>query len=267
MENNKNTETKFCVNCGKTIPKEAIFCPFCGAKQPEISSNSETYERPTEVFIPSKKEKNPDMNLNKSPVGSTKTPWFKKWWAWCIAAIAAIGIGIGIYNANYDSLGGVETSTTDSSSTDDDTSDGTDTTTDDSSSDATDDETGDFTNEAVAGISSSDYDSTEAANNTATYGELIKSDDHAGESYNIDNGEVLQADESDGATTLLVYTSDYDDIIKVYYADTTKAVEDDYVNVKGVLGKREDYDTQSGGTNTVPTIVAQSITVTGSDTE
>ena len=27
------TETKFCVNCGKAIPKTAKFCPECGGAQ------------------------------------------------------------------------------------------------------------------------------------------------------------------------------------------------------------------------------------------
>lgn len=31
-------ETKFCINCGKKIPKSAEFCPFCGAKQ--VASDS-----------------------------------------------------------------------------------------------------------------------------------------------------------------------------------------------------------------------------------
>jgi membrane protease subunit (stomatin/prohibitin family) len=28
-----SAETKFCVNCGKTIPKTAKFCPDCGSQQ------------------------------------------------------------------------------------------------------------------------------------------------------------------------------------------------------------------------------------------
>ncbi len=43
----------------------------------------------------------------------------------------------------------------------------------------------------------------------------------------------------------------------IYYPDTTDAVKDDYVTINGVLGDREDYDTQAGGSNTVPTLVAQ----------
>jgi len=27
------TETKFCINCGKGIPKNAKFCPECGSAQ------------------------------------------------------------------------------------------------------------------------------------------------------------------------------------------------------------------------------------------
>jgi hypothetical protein len=116
----------------------------------------------------------------------------------------------------------------------------------------------------VAGIPAADYDATEAAGNNYSYGELLKSDDYKGESYNITNAQVLQANESGSATELLVYTDDYaDEIFTVYYPDTTEAVKDDYVIVKGVLGGREEYDTQSGGSNTVPTIVAQDVSVTG----
>lgn len=40
-----NEEMKFCINCGKKIPKEAEFCPFCGARQKPIG---EPKEEPTE---------------------------------------------------------------------------------------------------------------------------------------------------------------------------------------------------------------------------
>ncbi|KID42313.1 zinc ribbon domain-containing protein [Fructilactobacillus fructivorans] len=34
-----NNDEKYCVKCGKKIPKETKFCPYCGAKQPSPASN------------------------------------------------------------------------------------------------------------------------------------------------------------------------------------------------------------------------------------
>lgn len=33
-----NKDSKFCINCGKSIPASAEFCPFCGAKQENITT-------------------------------------------------------------------------------------------------------------------------------------------------------------------------------------------------------------------------------------
>lgn len=96
---------------------------------------------------------------------------------------------------------------------------------------------------------------------TYRYGELVKSNDHAGEPYVI-KAQVLQAQEDSGYTTLLVYTNDDpDELYAVYYDGKTSAIEDDYVYIKGLLGKLYSYDTQIGGSNTVPTIGAKSIKV------
>lgn len=114
------------------------------------------------------------------------------------------------------------------------------------------------------------YDATEGENNaqTHTYGEFVKSDDWLGKSYHISKAKVLQADEDEDGTTLLVYTDDDPShLFMVLYEDKTDAVEDDYVDIEGVFLKRQTYDTQIGGSNTVPALVTQKMTVTGSDTE
>ncbi|WP_353805440.1 hypothetical protein, partial [Acinetobacter baumannii] len=82
---------------------------------------------------------------------------------------------------------------------------------DDDSEDDDEDDSGDFTEDSVAGISASDYDSASAASNNWSYGELLKSDSYYGSSYNVTNAQVLQATESNGSTMLLVYTDDYAD--------------------------------------------------------
>lgn len=97
---------------------------------------------------------------------------------------------------------------------------------------------------------------------TYKYGELVKSNDHAGEPYVIENAKVLQAQQENGQTALLVYLNDDStQLILVNYPHKTAAIEDDYVTVKGTLGKLKTYDTQAGGSNTVPTINAKQIKV------
>lgn len=39
-------QTKYCINCGKKIPKPAEFCPFCGAKQKPLDEQQINQEQP-----------------------------------------------------------------------------------------------------------------------------------------------------------------------------------------------------------------------------
>lgn len=276
-------EKRYCINCGKELPNEAEFCLYCGAKQATVKADVSHAVQQYEDSINTSKTQN-DKNTKRansaskaSTVEHTPAPEkklkskkakrrTKRVWA-ILMAVVVIFIAVAVH-ASHNSNSATETATSyndsssDSSSTDDSDYDDSDDSDYDDSSDSED--TGDFENKPVKGISAADYDATEAAGNNYSYGELLKSDDYKGESYNITNAQVLQADEDDGATQLLVYTDEYaDEIFTVYYPDTTEAVKDDYVTVKGVLGSRENYDTQSGGSNTVPTIVAQDVTVTG----
>ncbi|WP_187330259.1 carboxypeptidase-like regulatory domain-containing protein, partial [Lactiplantibacillus plantarum] len=117
---------------------------------------------------------------------------------------------------------------------------------------------------------SDSYNATEGENNAEkyTYGDFAKSDDWVGKSYHISKAEVLQADEKDGQTVLLVYTDDDPDhTFMVAYDGKTPAVEDDYVDIQGIFSKRQSYDTKIGGSNTVPSLVASKITVTGKDSD
>ncbi|MCH5462746.1 zinc ribbon domain-containing protein [Lactobacillus sp. LC28-10] len=276
-------ENRYCTNCGKELPRDAEFCLYCGTKQPTVERDAPRGDNQYNQSDNHKSNDNQDNELGntfttatssagaltKQKINSPKKSKHKNKRIWFVlAAVVVIFIGLAIHASTSSSSATGTSASYDNSSSDNSSSDDTDDSdnyddTDDSDTDDSED-TGDFENEAVAGISSSDYDATEAAENTYSYGELLKSDDYNGESYNITNAQVLQASEDDGATTLLVYTDEYaDDIFKVYYPDTTDAVEDDYVTIKGVLGSREDYDTQSGGSNTVPTIVAQDVSVTG----
>lgn len=103
-----------------------------------------------------------------------------------------------------------------------------------------------------------------------TYGKLNKSQSkYAGLPYHITKGHVMQAQEDDaGNTTLLVELTDkgygfWDDIIAVYYEGNTDAVDSDFVEVWGTLGEKWDYTTKIGGSNSVPTMEAESIEVIG----
>lgn len=273
---------RYCINCGRELPNEAEFCLYCGTKQApaktDVSNTSQQYKGTISSPNPqsSQNQKRSDTSsklltkeLPSTPEKKTQSKKSKhktrRIWV-VLMAVVVLFIAIAVHaSSNANSATGTATSYNNSSSDSSSADDTDDSDYEDDSSDSDDSEdTGDFTNEPVAGISASDYDATEATENTYSYGELLKSDDYKGESYNITNAQVLQASEDNGATELLVYTDEYaDEIFTVYYADTTEAVKDDYVNIKGVLGSREDYDTQSGGSNTVPTMVAQDVSVTG----
>lgn len=105
--------------------------------------------------------------------------------------------------------------------------------------------------------------------NKLSYGMLIKAQDrYAGEPYHITKGHVMQAMEQDGETTLLVQITNkgygfWDDIVYINYPNITDAVDDDFVEIWGTLGEKMDYDTQIGGSNSVPSMKADSIKVTG----
>lgn len=112
------------------------------------------------------------------------------------------------------------------------------------------------------------YDATEGENNARThsYGEFAKSDSWVGKSYHISKAEVMQAEEENGQTMLLVYTDDDPShLFMVAYDGTTDAIEDDYVDIQGIFSKRQTYDTSIGGNNTVPSLLAKKITVVGQD--
>lgn len=113
---------------------------------------------------------------------------------------------------------------------------------------------------------SNEYNATEGENNAQVlnYGQLIKSDNFVGKSYHISKAEVLQAEEQSGKTLLLAYIDDDPDhLFMILYNGKTSAVEDDYIDVQGIFDKREEYKTQIGGSNRVPLLIAQNITVTG----
>lgn len=102
-----------------------------------------------------------------------------------------------------------------------------------------------------------------------SYAMLNKSQDgYNGKPYHITSGYVMQAMEENGKTFLLVAITNegydyYDDLIAVTLDSQTAAVEGDLVEVYGVLGKKFDYDTKMGGTNSVPSMQATSIEVVG----
>lgn len=242
MDNDTKTH---CTNCGKEIPSKVDFCPFCGAKQASSTdSEVENNENATEM-------KKGDSQ--KKP----RKKWYKRWWIWVIAIIlvlAAIGSASSSDDSGSSSSG--EPSTSESSSATKESSS--------SSSSAT------SVRKSVQVLDK--YSESELAAKGATnasqirYGELIKSNDYYAKPYSISKGEVLQATEGKGVTSLLVYTDDdSDQLFQVDVRGKTKAIEDDYVSINGVLDKMTDYDTQAGGSNTVPVLFANKATVIGHD--
>ncbi|MBC1605702.1 hypothetical protein HCJ39_13355 [Listeria rocourtiae] len=89
-------------------------------------------------------------------------------------------------------------------------------------------------------------------------------DKYVYESYYI-KGKVIQAIENDGTTLLRVDMTKteygWEDTVAVIYDNVTDAVEDDIVEVYGIIHGNYSYDTTIGGSATIPGITATSITV------
>ncbi|MFC6275647.1 zinc-ribbon domain-containing protein [Levilactobacillus tangyuanensis] len=243
MDNDTKTH---CTNCGKEIPSKVDFCPFCGAKQASSASSDQA-----------KDVENAEDKIEGSPK-KPKKKWYKRWWVWIVIVILAIGV-IGALGSSDDS---------DSSSSSDESSATSTAKKNSSSSSSSSASTSVRKSVQVLDSNSEDQlaEKGETNANQIRYGELIKSNDYYGKPYSISKGEVLQASESKGVTTLLVYIDDdTDQLFEVAVRGKTKAIEDDYVSINGVLDKMTDYDTQSGGSNTVPVIFAKKATVVGHD--
>ncbi|MCM3317190.1 hypothetical protein M3603_11085 [Rummeliibacillus stabekisii] len=99
------------------------------------------------------------------------------------------------------------------------------------------------------------------------YGMLNKSQKgYKGKPYHITKGHVMQAIEVNGKTFLLVEITNkgygyYEDIIAVNFDKKTDAIEGDLIEVYGTLKEKFDYDTQIGGSNSVPAMIADSVKV------
>lgn len=200
----------------------------------------------------------------KEYVVKEKKPWYKKWWIWVLAIIVIIFL-LSMFGSSDD-----DSSTTSSTTSSKNSRTSSSKNSSTASSETSNSEKSESTDKDDDTGSASSYNATEGENNAEkyTYGDFVKSDDWAGKSYHISKAEVLQADEDDGKTTLLVYTDDDSDhLYMIAYDGKTDAVEDDYVDVQGVFTKRQSYDTKIGGSNTVPALVAKKITVVGKDSD
>ncbi|WP_283680151.1 zinc ribbon domain-containing protein [Lentilactobacillus sp. Marseille-Q4993] len=75
-----NNESKFCLNCGKTIPAVSKYCPFCGFDQVDLSTNvSQTSKQGSPVKKDSKSR----------PQHNVATPiWYKNWMVWIVIVLS-----------------------------------------------------------------------------------------------------------------------------------------------------------------------------------
>ena len=177
-------------------------------------------------------------------------PWYKKWWIWVLIVLGCFTV-IAASNSSDDS------------SSDDNKTEQSSNKTNTTKSEESKSAPAENKDESKKDSGYNDDEANQNAQNW-NYGKLVKSDDYSGKSFKLDNVTVMQADEGDGETTLLVYSGDDSDkLYMVKIKGKTDAVEDDTVNVKGILTDRTNYDTKIGGSNTVPTIEANEVKVTG----
>lgn len=68
----ENTDTKFCIKCGKKIPANSEFCPFCGAKQ-ELTSKDSSSQKENDNAKHSESKSNDAIEPN-SPFNENTNP-------------------------------------------------------------------------------------------------------------------------------------------------------------------------------------------------
>ncbi|GAX05136.1 hypothetical protein IWT25_00439 [Secundilactobacillus pentosiphilus] len=59
---------RFCIKCGKIIPTDSVFCPYCGTKQPEVSSNQKIIKPTATNKRAEKRNSNAQSNKLKTPL-------------------------------------------------------------------------------------------------------------------------------------------------------------------------------------------------------
>lgn len=74
-------ESKFCVKCGKSIPMDAEFCPYCGTTQPVIDNLKATTDKSTEPIAPA----------SSGTPNKTKKPFYKTAWFVCLVVVLILG--------------------------------------------------------------------------------------------------------------------------------------------------------------------------------
>ncbi|PTM21377.1 hypothetical protein DA798_10435 [Lactobacillus sp. PFC-70] len=103
------SDSKFCINCGKSIPKEATFCPFCGT----VQEKKETGEQPTSSNSAAKVSTSQQLNQTNMwtalKLGFKQTfTWSQRmsrsqyWWLYLDLAIISLIVNIALGASVYE---------------------------------------------------------------------------------------------------------------------------------------------------------------------
>ena len=223
----------YCQNCGKQIPENSDFCTECGATQ---KANSSQYSQSTQT------------------IEKIKKPVYKKWWFWVAAVFVVIIIAVAT-SGDSDSDEALESPnfTANETSTPSPTPAPTPTPT--------------LSPEEQAALTAQEKAEFIASCQNLTYEQVARDPDTYQYAVAHFKGKVSQVIEGSGYNVYMInVTPDaygyYEDAVYVQYTapvGASRILEDDVVDMYGIMAGLQTYTTVLGAEKTIPAMLASYI--------